>query len=82
MRTTITLDDDVASAIDQEVRRRPRATFKEVVNDLLRAGLHSRRRAETAPKFTVRPRPMGVRRGLNYDDVGGLLDEVEGPARR
>ncbi|MCA1601008.1 MAG: DUF2191 domain-containing protein [Acidobacteria bacterium] len=78
MRTTLTLDDDVAEAVDKELRRRPKGTLKEVVNDLLRAGLHSRRAAKSAPKFVVRPRSMGVKRGLNYDDIGGLLEEVEG----
>lgn len=82
MRTTITLDGDVAAAIDEEVRRRPHATFKEVVNDLLRAGLQFRARTEKAPRFSVEPRSMGVRRGLDYDDVGGLLEELEGPAHR
>jgi Arc/MetJ-type ribon-helix-helix transcriptional regulator len=54
MRTTITLDDDIAAAIDEEVRRRPRASFKAVVNELLRTGLKYRQQAEAAPKFTVR----------------------------
>ena len=82
MRTTLTLDDDVAEALDKEVRRRPKSTFKEVVNDLLRAGIHARRDATRAPKFVVRARPMGLRRGLNYDDVGGLLEELERPAHK
>jgi Arc/MetJ-type ribon-helix-helix transcriptional regulator len=82
MRTTITLDEDIAAALNEEVRRRPRASFKEVVNDVLRAGLQFRRQAEATPKFTVRARSMGVRRGVNYDDIGDLLEEVEGPLHR
>lgn len=82
MRTTLTLDDDVAEAIDKELRRRPKSTYKEVVNDLLRAGLHTRRETRRAPKFVVRPRSLGARRGLNYDDIGGLLEELEGTAHK
>ncbi len=38
MRTTLTLDDDVAAAVER--RRADRGTrFREEINDLLRAGL-------------------------------------------
>lgn len=82
MRTTLTLDDDVADAVDQELRRRPKSSYKEIVNDLIRAGLHSHREMKRAPKFKVRARALGLRRGLNYDDVGGLLEKVEGASHR
>ena len=36
MRTTLTLDDDVAARLEQE-RRRRRSSFKDIVNDVLRA---------------------------------------------
>ena len=77
MGTTVTLDEDVAEAINRELRRRPRSTFKEIVNDLIRAGLHVHRAAARAPRFTVKARPMGLRGDLNYDDVGGLLSQIE-----
>ena len=38
MRTTVTIDDDVAVRLEQE-RRKRRLSFKEIVNDVLRAGL-------------------------------------------
>lgn len=38
MRTTVTLDDDVAKRL-QRLRSERRAGFKEVLNDVLRAGL-------------------------------------------
>jgi hypothetical protein len=82
MRTTLTLDDDVADAVDKELRRRPKSSYKEVVNDLIRAGLHVHREMKRASKFKVRAHALGLRRGLNYDDVGGLLEEVEGPTHR
>ena len=38
MRTTLTIDDDIAARLEREQRKR-RAPFKRVVNDVLRAGL-------------------------------------------
>lgn len=38
MRTTVTLDDDTARLLQEQVRRRG-VTFKQAVNDALRAGL-------------------------------------------
>jgi hypothetical protein len=38
VRTTLTLDDDVARLLEQ-IRRRRGATLKQVVNDALREGL-------------------------------------------
>lgn len=78
MRTTLTLDDDVAEAVDRELRRRPKSTQKDVINDLIRIGLHARREIKRSPKFEVRPHSMGLRRGRDYDDIGGLLEELEG----
>ena len=77
-RTTLTLEDDVAERLDEEVRRRG-VPFKTVVNDALRSGLSQR---PEEPPFTVDARPMGVRPGIGLDDVQGLLDEIEGFQRR
>ena len=82
MRTTLTLDDDVVEGVDKELRRRSKSSYKEVVNDLIRAGLHARREMKRAPHFKVRSRALGSRRGLNYDDIGGLLEELEGAAHK
>ena len=38
MRTTVTLDDDVAAWLERR-RRLSQSTFKEVINEALRAGL-------------------------------------------
>lgn len=42
MRTTLTLDEDVAQSI-KEVMRQRGSGFKETVNELLRRGLHGER---------------------------------------
>lgn len=81
MRTTLSLDEDVAARLQEEVRRR-QASFKAVVNDCLRRGLEAPSEAELASPFSVEPRPMGLRAGLDLDDVGGVLELLDGPARR
>jgi len=81
MRTTLTLDDDVAEKLKGEMHRRG-TTFKETVNDFLRRGLEEPRPEDMARPFRVQPRSLGLRPGVQLDDVAGLLDALDGPARR
>jgi hypothetical protein len=76
VRTTLTLDEDVAAKVQQESRRSGEP-FKQVVNRLLRAGLHSQSHLGSLPPFKVKPRNMGLRPGLNLDDVWGLIELVD-----
>jgi len=78
----LTLDEDVAAKLKRESRRSGRS-FRDVVNDMLRRGLASREPAVPRPAFKVHARDLGeLKRGLNLDDIGGLLEEVEGPQHR
>lgn len=77
-RTTVTLDADVAERLRAEMHRTGRS-FKDVVNGVLRAGLDA---SVTITPFVVDARPMGLRPGLSYDDIEGLLDAAEGSDRR
>lgn len=79
-RTTLTLDDDVAVGIEREVRRSGRP-MKVVVNDALRAGLE-RGNHKAAPPFRVEAADLGLREGLEIDDIGGLLERIEGSRHR
>ena len=81
MRTTLTLDDDVAAKLDADARRSGRS-FKETVNHYLRLGLNAKKAAGVKKPFKVRARPLGLRPGLNYDDIWGLIEQVEGPDHR
>jgi len=47
MRTTLTLDDDVAEKL-RTVAHQTRRSFKQVVNDALRTGLERRARSDHA----------------------------------
>jgi hypothetical protein len=82
VRTTLTLDDDVAARLKAEVRRTGKP-FKKVLNECLRRGLVSPRRAGGRPPFTVVARDLGaLRPGLNLDNVAELLEAAEGPLHR
>ena len=81
MRTTLTLEDDIAAKLRDEVARTG-DSMKDVVNKLLRRGFESPREEELATAFAVEARPMGVREGFDVDDIGGLLDLLDGPMHR
>ena len=80
MRTTLTLEDDVASLLNKEVRRSG-ITFKQAVNHFLRMGLMASKQ-QTKKGFVVTPRPLGLPPGLSYDNVEELIEALEGPTHK
>jgi Arc/MetJ family transcription regulator len=78
MRTTVTIDDDVATKLQAEMRRQRSSNFKQTLNDVLRRGLLVRRELAASKPFRVRARRMGKMQGLNYDNVGEMLEYLEG----
>jgi hypothetical protein len=76
MRTTLTIDDDVAGILKRHARELG-VPFKEVVNRTLRAGLgeHAKPRRRTAPK-TI-PHAFGFKAGIDLDKLNQLVDELE-----
>jgi hypothetical protein len=82
MRTTLTLDDDVAAKLRAEMRRSG-CSFKEVVNDVLRRGLAGARPGAALERFRVAPRDLGeLRSGSSLDNMGKLIEQVEGSLHR
>ena len=80
MRTTLSLDDDVAKLLRRELRRSG-TSLKAAVNHFLRLGLMSSAKRDRKP-FVVHPRPLGLPPGLSYDSVEDLLEALEGTAHR
>lgn len=78
MRTTLTIDEDVAAELERWQRERDRS-LKETVNEALRLGLREMTRAPKR-KRPVRIRSFDGGRLLvrSIDNLGELLAEVEG----
>jgi hypothetical protein len=82
VRTTITLDADVAAKLKSLARRSGRA-FRDVVNETLRRGLARPSAAPPRQPFKVEARDLGrLRPGLNLDNIAELIEQVEGPLHR
>jgi hypothetical protein len=78
MRTTITLDDDVAASLKRLEKRRG-VKFKALVNEALREGI----KCMVAPPrkrgvFRTRPVDLGSCRAANVDNVADVLAVAEG----
>ena len=76
MRTTITLDADVAQAV-QRLRRQRGVGLSEAVNELIRSGLRAR-----APRsvFHQRTHALGLR--IDVRNVAEALEQLDGPGSR
>jgi hypothetical protein len=75
MRTTLTLDDDVADLLKQ-CSQELGIPFKEAVNRTLRAGLgEAAHPARGKAPMTV-PHSFGFRPGIDLDKLGQLADEL------
>jgi metal-responsive CopG/Arc/MetJ family transcriptional regulator len=76
MRTTISLDDDVAAAVER-LRRDRGIGLSEAVNELARAGLAAPRQRQ---RFRQRTADLGLR--IDVSNVADALDLLDGPAAR
>ena len=83
MRTTLTIDNDVAIALER-VRQRDSLSLKAAVNEALRRGLRVMDAQDDAPpkeRYQVQPWDSGGMRA-NIDSVAEALDWAEGDARK
>lgn len=79
MRTTLTLEDDVAALLERLQERR-QVTRKDLVNDALRRGLvdldDEDERDEDQEPATL-PRSMGESKLANLDNIAEVLAHAE-----
>ena len=75
MRTTLTLDDDVADALKERARRLDQS-YKEVVNDVLRRGLRPDAPRSDEP-YRVRTHSTGFAPGVDPLRLNQLVDAFE-----
>jgi hypothetical protein len=76
MRTTVTLDEDVAAALER-LRRDRGLGLSEALNDLVRAGLRA-----PAPQAQFRQRTANLGQGIDVRNVAEALELAEGPGHR
>jgi len=76
MRTTLTIEPEVARRIESEIRR-TRKTLKAVINDALKAGLGLSKEAEAPAPYEVQTFDMGIQPGFDIDRANQFYDELE-----
>lgn len=76
MRTTLTIDDDIAARIEEK-RRRDGLSLKQIVNLLLREGLRSSRQNPGARPYRTKTHRLGLRPGFDAARLNQLVDELE-----
>jgi hypothetical protein len=76
MRTTLTIEDDLAAILERETKRKG-MTFKEVVNATLRRGLEREDALPARAVVVTRPHAFGFKPGVDLDRLNQLVDELE-----
>jgi len=76
MRTTLTLDDDLAALLRNRAKELG-ISFKEVVNRVIRSGLGENALAPNHPIPETIPHSFGFNPGLDLDKLNQLTDELE-----
>ena len=79
MRTTLTIDDDLAGLLKRRARELG-VPFRDVVNRTLRAGLGEQAKVGRCPEPKIIPHAFGFRPGIDLDKLSQLADELEAEA--
>lgn len=74
MRTTVSLDPDLAARLRRLARERG-VSFKETLNSVLRRGLSEE--GDTSRPYRLQTRPMRLRPGVDLDKALRLAAELE-----
>jgi hypothetical protein len=81
MRTTLTLDRDIAERVKSATRKSGRP-LKQIINEALGAGLDQLSQPRVAKPYRTKSRNMGLREGIQLDNVQELLSQIEGQDAR
>jgi hypothetical protein len=77
MRTTVTLEQDLADKLKEYARRR-RASFKVALNTLLRRGLAAQETARSPRRrFAVEPHSSRLQPGVDPGKLNQSVDRLE-----
>lgn len=75
MRTTVTIDADVAALLREEMEK-SRLPFKQVLNQAIRRGLRTGTDGQTCV-VQVRPHDFDFKPGIDLDRLNQVADELE-----
>jgi hypothetical protein len=76
MRTTVTLEPDLAKKLKALAHRRG-LSFKQALNEVIRRGLTSPARQDAEARYTLQPHPSGFRPGIDQGKLNQLYDQLE-----
>jgi hypothetical protein len=76
MRTTLTLDPDVAMKLKKRMAEQ-KLSLKETVNQTLRSGLKAVEKEKKRAPFKVIPHSFGFKPGIDQNKLGQLLDQLD-----
>jgi len=76
MRTTLTIDDDLAAALKDRARNAGQS-FKAVVNEVIRTGLTAGEKPIAKSQFKVVSARRGFLPGIDPLKLNQLVDELE-----
>jgi hypothetical protein len=76
MRTTVTIDDDLARRLQDEMRARG-TNFRQTLQNVLARGLESKPGAVKEDAFRVQARPMGLKAGIDPARLQDLETDLE-----
>jgi hypothetical protein len=76
MRTTLTIDDDLAIRIEK-LRRSRGLSLKKIINSLLRDALELQSKPLPPRRFRTTTYKLGLRAGYDATKLSQLVDELE-----
>jgi hypothetical protein len=80
VRTTLTIDEPLSILVEEEMKRTGES-FKITINRLIEKGLSASKENVEEP-YVVKPFPIALQAGMNYDNISELLDQLDGPGWR
>lgn len=76
MRTTLTLEPDLAKKLKDLAHRRGQS-FKQTLNEVVRRGLAAPAQHPKAQRYTVTPHAGGFRPGIDPRKLNQLADQLD-----
>ena len=76
MRTTLTLEPDLAKKLRDLAHRRGQS-FKQTLNEVVRRGLAAQAQRSRGARYTVEPHQGGFRPGIDRGKLNQLVDQLE-----